>query len=265
MRPTWILGLALLLSSLPSSGEGTAVLSAKKVGETYEVDRAALAAALKVEIARVQKGERGDFSTKGDALVVKASHPGCAFRALAVPNGAVLREVGGLPVHSADDFAREMTGALVLARHRLDLDIVVGGRPLTLAYTFAVAGESPDAAEAPLDLSSLREVAPGSYSIDRSVANELLARPLLVASIARVVPAVKDGAVVGFKLFSIRPSSLFARLGLQNGDSVTAVNGKRLTSPEEALELFSTLRTASQFELSGDRRGAPFVIKIAIH
>lgn len=60
----------------------------------------------------------------------------------------------------------------------------------------------------------------------------------LLAQQARIVPAFQNGRAVGFKLFSIRPSSDFARAGLHNGDVVTRINGIELSSPERALEAY---------------------------
>jgi general secretion pathway protein C len=46
-----------------------------------------------------------------------------------------------------------------------------------------------------------------------------------IAMQARIVPAFKGGVAVGFKLFSIRPDSIYGKAGLQNGDIVTSING----------------------------------------
>ena len=58
---------------------------------------------------------------------------------------------------------------------------------------------------------------------------------------ARIVPAFKDGRAIGFKVFSIRPHSLYARIGLKNGDIVTRVNGYSVLTPERAAAAYSLI------------------------
>ncbi len=74
---------------------------------------------------------------------------------------------------------------------------------------------------------------------------------MAVAKGARVVPAVKNGKPDGFKLYAIRPSSVYAKLGLQNGDTLQSINGFDLTSADKALEVYTKLREATS--LAGHR------------
>jgi general secretion pathway protein C len=60
----------------------------------------------------------------------------------------------------------------------------------------------------------------------------------------------------GFKLFGVRPDSVYAQMGLQNGDTIRRVNGQALTSPEKVLELYSKVKDASRIEIEFDRRGS---------
>lgn len=76
-----------------------------------------------------------------------------------------------------------------------------------------------------------------------------------VSKQARIVPAFKDGQPQGFKLFSIRPESLFAKLGLQNGDVLKQINGVSLETPETAMSAFQRLREARHVELDFERGG----------
>jgi len=72
---------------------------------------------------------------------------------------------------------------------------------------------------------------------------------------ARIVPAFKDGKPVGFKLFSVRPGSLYTKLGLQERDIIQRVNGITLDSPERSLEAYAQLDTATRVEVDIDRGG----------
>jgi membrane-associated protease RseP (regulator of RpoE activity) len=79
-----------------------------------------------------------------------------------------------------------------------------------------------------------------------------------IAMQARIVPAFRDGVAVGFKLFSIRPDSIYAELGIQNGDIVTSINDLDLNSPEKALEIYSKLKGARRFDI-GIERGTQWI------
>jgi general secretion pathway protein C len=72
---------------------------------------------------------------------------------------------------------------------------------------------------------------------------------------ARIVPAFKDGQSEGFKLFSIRPDSIYTKIGVQNGDVIKRINGYDLNSPEKALEIYSKLKEASRIDIEIDRNG----------
>ena len=63
-----------------------------------------------------------------------------------------------------------------------------------------------------------------------------------LAQEARIVPAFQNGRTIGFKVFSIRPESEFARAGLQNGDVITRINGIELSSFDRALEASQRVR-----------------------
>jgi general secretion pathway protein C len=94
-----------------------------------------------------------------------------------------------------------------------------------------------------------------SCTIDRALVDKLLQNTTMLATAARVVPSIKDGKPNGFKLYAIRPNSIFGRIGLQNGDTVKTINGMDMSSPDKALEVFTKLRNASHLTVQLERRG----------
>jgi general secretion pathway protein C len=104
----------------------------------------------------------------------------------------------------------------------------------------------------------------GSVQISKKVIDAVLANPMSVAKGARVVPAVKDGKPDGFKLYAIRPSSVYAKLGLTNGDTLQSINGFELTSADKALEVYTKLREATQLQVEITRRGKPVTLNYSI-
>lgn len=95
-----------------------------------------------------------------------------------------------------------------------------------------------------------------SCNINRSLVEKLLSNTAMLATAARVVPSIKDGKPNGFKLYAIRPNSIFGKIGLQNGDTVRTINGMDMSSPDKALEVFTKLRNASHLTVQLERRGA---------
>ena len=104
-----------------------------------------------------------------------------------------------------------------------------------------------------------------TYEIERSLLDELLANPAKMARGARVVPSIKNGKPAGFKLYAIRPTSIYARIGLRNGDTITAVNGIDLTTPDKALEVYEKVKTASTVAVSITRRGKQIRLLYHLH
>lgn len=76
-----------------------------------------------------------------------------------------------------------------------------------------------------------------------------------IATQARIVPSFKNGVANGFKLFSIRPDSLYSALGVQNGDVISRINGFDMNSPDKALEIWGRLKDTPNIEITVERRG----------
>lgn len=110
----------------------------------------------------------------------------------------------------------------------------------------------------------IRELDATHREIKRTLVDKILANPMAIAKGARVVPAIKNGKPHGFKLYAIRPATVYARLGLVNGDTVTAVNGHDLTSADKALEVYTLIRGAKRLELTLERRGKPLTLVITV-
>lgn len=90
----------------------------------------------------------------------------------------------------------------------------------------------------------------------------LLANPNSQLGPIRLVPQVRDGQPLGFKVFALPPQGLLSQLGLRSGDWVTAVNGRLLTSPESALAIWTELKAAELVTVAVDRRDEPLTFKI---
>ena len=102
------------------------------------------------------------------------------------------------------------------------------------------------------------------YELDREVVNKVLENPAAIAKGARIVPSIKNGKSNGFKLYAIRPSSVYSKIGLKNGDTIHSINGFELSSPDKALEVYMKLREASSLSVNATRRGKPVTMNYSI-
>lgn len=132
-------------------------------------------------------------------------------------------------------------------------------------------GEASAARPAPVDAGGQETtfdwIAPAGanqYRIDQAGFQRVMTSPMQYARDIRVVPAFSGGESEGFKVFSIRPGSLFSSLGLQNGDVLQKVNGYRLDSPERMLEIYQKLKSARSIEVELTRRGRPATLGYSI-
>ena len=90
--------------------------------------------------------------------------------------------------------------------------------------------------------------------VDKSLIDKVLANTTALATSARFVPSIKDGKPNGFKLYAIRPGSMFAKIGMQNADLIKAINGLDMSTPDKALEAYTKLKSASHLTVMLERR-----------
>jgi general secretion pathway protein C len=128
----------------------------------------------------------------------------------------------------------------------------------------AAEGHNPEADLLAAVDKGVRRVSDTAYEIDRDLVDKILADPSVVARQARIVPSIKDGKANGFKMYAIRPNSVFAKIGLQNGDTIQSINGFDMSSPDKALEVYTKVRSASNLSISILRRGQPVSMDYSI-
>jgi general secretion pathway protein C len=118
----------------------------------------------------------------------------------------------------------------------------------------AAPATPPDPLSAELD-KGIKKTGEHNYEVQRSTLDSLLGNMAALAKGARIVPETKDGKPAGFRLFSIRPDGPFAKIGLLNGDVVSAINGLEMTSPDTALLAYTKLKTANHLSVAIERNG----------
>lgn len=60
-------------------------------------------------------------------------------------------------------------------------------------------------------------------------------------------PKMQDGEMVGMEVQGIQPGSVFERIGLEDGDVITELNGIRINSPQESTRALAELVDAKEY------------------
>jgi general secretion pathway protein C len=101
----------------------------------------------------------------------------------------------------------------------------------------------------------IKKVGENRYEVQHSTLDALLGNMGALSRAARIVPEMRDGKSIGFRLFSIKPDGPFGKIGLQNGDVISAINGLEMNSPDKALEVYTKLKTANHLSVGLERNG----------
>ncbi len=102
------------------------------------------------------------------------------------------------------------------------------------------------------------------YSLKRRKVKEYLHNLDKILYSARATPYFKDGKIEGFKIDFIDKGSLIDKLGIRDGDIIVSVNGKKLTTVEDALYFLNSFYSLKEIRIGILRGGKEvfFVYKI---
>lgn len=81
--------------------------------------------------------------------------------------------------------------------------------------------------------------------------------PTAFAEIVRPQPVFANGVQRGYRVYPGRNRQQFAKLGLQPGDLILSINGTPLDDPRRGMEIFNTIGTSDQVQLTIERNGQP--------
>jgi len=95
----------------------------------------------------------------------------------------------------------------------------------------------------------VRQVQANRWVLDKQEVSAALENLPQLLTKARVIPNFSDGKPDGFKIFSIAPDSLYAKIGLQNGDVLQQINGVEIKDPENFMRVFQQLKDETNIAL----------------
>src|SRR5438094_808403 len=150
-------------------------------------------------------------------------------------------------------------------RHRLALELALLALVAYLAAVGVTTGFGTavdDVPSAPAEAAAppydrIRRTAENAFIVDRREVTGAVDSMSGLMTQLRAVAEVREGRPAGFRLFQIRDDSLFAKLGLRNGDVVERVNGTQVADPTALLAFLQRLRTEPRVALDIVRGDAP--------
>jgi general secretion pathway protein C len=175
------------------------------------------------------------------------------------------RETFALVRHSAKQEERVFrlgdmvfdAGRLVQVTHEQAF-IVVNGKKVELLTPMtppAASSQTPQPAGQPG--TGVTSTGAGSYVIDQRALNAALDNIGQAMTDARLLPSQKDGKVEGFRASEVKPSGVFAMIGIKNGDVLLRLNDYPMDSPDKALQSFIALKGQNRLKLDIIRDGRP--------
>jgi general secretion pathway protein C len=79
--------------------------------------------------------------------------------------------------------------------------------------------------------------------------------PTVFAEVVRPQPVFANGVQRGYRVYPGRNRQQFAKLGLQPGDLVLAINGTPLDDPQRGMEIFNTIGSSDRVQVTVERNG----------
>jgi general secretion pathway protein C len=101
-------------------------------------------------------------------------------------------------------------------------------------------------------------------SIKRSQVDEAIKDINQLMKQVRIIPNFNQGKPDGLMISGIPQDSFFSQIGLRSGDILSGVDGKAIESVDDALKLYTGMKSASRLKLQLKRGGREEVIDYAI-
>lgn len=89
----------------------------------------------------------------------------------------------------------------------------------------------------------------GEYRVTRADIKYYSSNPSRIWKDIAIGPVKKNGRITGFKIHRIKPNSQFERIGLKKGDIIIKANNVRLSSFNDALNIYKNIKNISTVSL----------------
>ena len=96
---------------------------------------------------------------------------------------------------------------------------------------------------------------PGGNQFTENLRRLAETNPTAFSEVVRPQPVFANGVQRGYRVYPGRNRQQFARLGLQPGDLVLAINGTPLDDPQRGMEIFGTMGSSDRVTVQVERNG----------
>jgi general secretion pathway protein C len=133
----------------------------------------------------------------------------------------------------------------------LDSQLVLQPPPMQTMPTRAAQARVEGAAES-------------ASAVARAYRERLYQNPQSLADVVTISAVRENGELLGYRVAPGKEKEQFELLGFQAGDLVTGVNGIALNDPANTLQLYQTMRSASEAVFDLQRGDQPMTISVAL-
>ncbi len=229
-----------------------------------------------VDVVRMDRGTVDPVTDRSGVVGVRINDPELLAK-LRLESTDVITAISGKTVRRQFDVNDALAGAGLANATALYVELVRGGKPLLVkwelegdlreARTGAVGRRTrlPPTPLAPDPLGdTIKRVTDFEFELPRTTMLQIATNVQSGVSLGvRPVAAIRSGLVEGVKVYSIRPGSVWAALGLKNGDTIVSVNSRPILMTNLADE-FERAKNESSLEASVIRRGSPITLRYSI-
>jgi general secretion pathway protein C len=164
--------------------------------------------------------------------------------------GAVLDDGTGQTFHRVDQKLPD--GSVIIKVMR---DKVALRRPDGAIVNVEIVDDTKIVAARKNGNAGVKRLSDGKFVVDQ---REVVASTENLSQIltqARALPYMEQGKIAGFRINQIVPGSMYAKIGLQNGDVIRQVNGQALDDPGKFFQLYQGLRDERSITIDLMRSG----------
>jgi S1-C subfamily serine protease len=228
------------------------------------------------DVVRMDRGTVEPVTDPSGVVGVRINDPEL-LATLRLESTDVITAISGKAVRRQFDVNDALAGAGLANATTLYVELVRGGAPVLVKWELegdlreartGVSGRMsrlPPTPLAPDPLSdTIKRITDFEFELPRNTMMQISTNVQSGMSLGvRPVPAIRNGLVEGVKLYAIRPGSVWAALGLKNGDSILSVNGRPL-SMTNLRDEFERAKNESVLDASVMRRGNVVALRYAI-
>jgi hypothetical protein len=167
-----------------------------------------------------------------------------------IPRAGVIAQVAGTWI----DFHNETSDRI----ERVRLLTGPGDGP---AKPLATAARTPATPATPF-ADRVRKIDDTTYEVDRGLVRELVSGGKVDG--VRVIPLAKGDKLTGIKVVMARSTSVAAAIGLKPGDVIEAIDGVRIESAQQMIDMLARLNDITSVRFEGTRKGAPLALALQL-